>query len=232
MESINYNETILTNYQKKYPNLAEFIYDTKTDSLIYEGNIIKLNGYGLSRIDPIFFSMNPDDIYLYFKNAFYQNSNENVQMLNYFNQFVITEEEASFIDSYINRYNDRLQILKDNKELFEENQNNVSIQEFYKDVNDAKKIIDYATLNNRNDQSALDLLANAYQNNNSLNEGMHLTRKKASFGGYSEFAKNEEYLKRLKEKQHMGAAGYTSIILIVTSALTFGMFLAIKLMGM
>ena len=31
MESINYNETILTNYQKKYPNLAEFIYDTKKE---------------------------------------------------------------------------------------------------------------------------------------------------------------------------------------------------------
>lgn len=51
---INYNDAILKNYQKTYPNLAEFTYDVTTDALVYEGNYVKLNGYGLSRIDPIF----------------------------------------------------------------------------------------------------------------------------------------------------------------------------------
>ena len=45
MENIvSFNGTILSNYQKTYPNLSKFTYDQANDALVYEGNFIKLNG--------------------------------------------------------------------------------------------------------------------------------------------------------------------------------------------
>ena len=42
MENIvSFNGTILSNYQKTYPNLAKFTYDQANDALVYEGNFIK-----------------------------------------------------------------------------------------------------------------------------------------------------------------------------------------------
>ena len=43
--------------------------------------------------------------------------------------------------------------------------------------------------------------------------------------------KNVDYLNELNKKDRMGMAGYTSLILIITSAITFGMYLALKLIG-
>ena len=60
---------------------------------------------------------------------------------------------------------------------------------------------------------------------------MTLTRTKPGFNGYTEFDKNLDYLNELNKKDKMGMAGYTSLILVITSAITFGMYLALKLLG-
>lgn len=238
---INYNDAILKNYQKTYPNLAEFTYDVTTDALVYEGNYVKLNGYGLSRIDPVFFNMMPEDIFIYMKNGFYQNAQEDKQINEYLSQFVITEEEIGFINSYVERYIERLNIYARNRDVFDKYLSNDSIKDFMESIRNAKKIIDFAKNNAKeNDNSVYSMLRNAYdkemasmnQNNEqeeTIDKTLSLTRTNSKFSGFSEFEKNEQYLKELNDRSKLSVAGYTSILLIIATTISAGMYLAIQL---
>lgn len=238
---VSYNDMILRNYQKTYPNLSEFSYDIPTDSLVYEGNYVKLSGYGLSRIDPVFFNMNPEDIFIYFKDGFYQTGNKNAQIEEYFNQLIITEDEEETIKKYVSQYIDKLNIYARNAQFFDKYYQNESVRMFITDFMATKKIIEEARrLANPNAYNAYQMVSNAYndemtsmnqQQSNTMGKEMTLTRTKPEFGGYSEFDKNVDYLNELNRKDRMGMAGYTSLILIITSAITFGMYLALKLIG-
>lgn len=239
---INYNDAILKNYQKTYPNLAEFTYDVTTDALVYEGNYVKLNGYGLSRIDPIFFNMMPEDIFIYMKNGFYQNAQEDKQINEYLSQFVITEEEIGFINSYVERYIERLNIYARNRDVFDKYLSNDSIKDFMESIRNAKKIIDFAKNNAKeNNNSVYSMLRNAYdkemasmnQNNEqeeTIDKTLSLTRTNSKFSGFSEFEKNEQYLKELNDRSKLSVAGYTSILLIIATTISAGMYLAIQLL--
>lgn len=238
---INYNDAILKNYQKTYPNLAEFTYDVTTDALVYEGNYVKLNGYGLSRIDPIFFNMMPEDIFIYMKNGFYQNAQEDKQINEYLSQFVITEEEIGFINSYVERYIERLNIYARNRDVFDKYLSNDSIKDFMESIRNAKKIIDFAKNNAKeNNNSVYSMLRNAYdkemasmnQNNEqekTIDKTLSLSRTNSKFSGFSEFEKNEQYLKELNDRSKLSVAGYTSILLIIATTISVGMYLAIQL---
>ena len=238
---INYNDAILKNYQKTYPNLAEFTYDVTTDALVYEGNYVKLNGYGLSRIDPIFFNMMPEDIFIYMKNGFYQNAQEDKQINEYLSQFVITEEEIGFINSYVERYIERLNIYARNRDVFDKYLSNDSIKDFMESIINAKKIIDFAKNNAKeNNSSVYSMLRNAYdkemasmnQNNEqekTIDKTLSLSRTNSKFSGFSEFEKNEQYLKELNDRSKLSVAGYTSILLIIATTISVGMYLAIQL---
>lgn len=238
---INYNDAILKNYQKTYPNLAEFTYDVTTDALVYEGNYVKLNGYGLSRIDPIFFNMMPEDIFIYMKNGFYQNAQEDKQINEYLSQFVITEEEIGFINSYVERYIERLNIYARNRDVFDKYLSNDSIKDFMESIRNAKKIIDFAKNNAKeNNSSVYSMLRNAYdkemasmnQNNEqeeTVDKTLSLSRTNSKFSGFSEFEKNEQYLKELNDRSKLSVAGYTSILLIIATTISAGMYLAIQL---
>lgn len=239
---INYNDAILKNYQKTYPNLAEFTYDVTTDALVYEGNYVKLNGYGLSRIDPVFFNMMPEDIFIYMKNGFYQNAQEDKQINEYLSQFVITEEEIGFINSYVERYIEKLNIYARNRDVFDKYLSNDSIKDFMESIRNAKKIIDFAKNNAKeNDNSVYSMLRNAYdkemasmnQNNEqeeTIDKTLSLTRTNSKFSGFSEFEKNEQYLKELNERSKLSVSGYTSILLIIATIISAGMYLAIQLL--
>lgn len=239
---INYNDAILKNYQKTYPNLAEFTYDVTTDALVYEGNYVKLNGYGLSRIDPIFFNMMPEDIFIYMKNGFYQNAQEDKQINEYLSQFVITEEEIGFINSYVERYIERLNIYARNRDVFDKYLSNDSIKDFMESIRNAKKIIDFAKNNAKeNNSSVYSMLRNAYdkemasmnQNNEqeeTVDKPLSLTRTNSKFSGFSEFEKNKQYLKELNDRSKLSVAGYTSILLIIATTVSVGMYLAIQLL--
>lgn len=238
---INYNDAILKNYQKTYPNLAEFTYDVTTDALVYEGNYVKLNGYGLSRIDPIFFNMMPEDIFIYMKNGFYQNAQEDKQINEYLSQFVITEEEIGFINSYVERYIERLNIYARNRDVFDKYLSNDSIKDFMESIRNAKKIIDFAKNNAKeNNSSVYSMLRNDYdkemasmnQNNEqekTIDKTLSLSRTNSKFSGFSEFEKNEQYLKELNDRSKLSVAGYTSILLIIATTISVGMYLAIQL---
>lgn len=238
MEAImDYSKT-LSNYQKNYPNLAEFTYDANSDCLVYEGNFIKLNGYGLSRIDPVFFNLNSEDIFTYLKNAFYRNDEYSMQIINLTNQIVITEEEQQFIYNFVSQYFLRLNIYASNRNVFDKYFDNDSIKAFMKEIKQSRNIIDKAKeIGSQNEYSVYGMILSQYNNElNSMNQsqgldnGVSLTRAKPGFSGYSEFQNNENYLRQLQKSQKMNVAGYTSIILIVASALTFGMYLAFQLL--
>lgn len=227
----NFNGIILSNYQKIYPNLVEFSYDAASDSLMYEGNFAKLNGYGLSRVDPIFFQMNPDDIFLFFQNGFYQNSKESIQVNELFGQFIITEEEVLFLKKYAKKYIDRCTIYSNNKELLDKNcLSNENVKVFAEELLDGKNILEHAKKAAKlDDTNAASILINSYQDNNvtAPQKEATLTRKKEGFVPFNE----EEYLREIERRNKLGVSGFTSIILIIVSAITFGMYIASILIG-
>lgn len=241
MENIvSFNGTILSNYQKTYPNLAKFTYDQANDALVYEGNFIKLNGYGLSRIDPVFFNMNPDEIFIFIKNGFYKPSNGNQLITNLLSKLVITEEEISFINNYVSQYIERLNIYASNRDMFDRYFKNDSVKTFLQDIRFAKDIVEDAKSKaSYMINSVYSFIVSAYNNEmssmnqnksqeQSMDKELTLTRNNPKMSGYQLFDENEKYLKRLNDNQKMNMAGYTSIILIVATAITFGMYLAIN----
>lgn len=232
---VSFNQTILSNYQKIYPNLADFSYDIASDSLVFEGNTAKLNGYGLSRIDPIFFLMDPNDIFIFFKNGFYLDNKDSEQVEALFNQTILTEEHVNYLKKFADSFDERCNIYLKNKDFFDKNcETNESIRHYCEELINGRKVIIIAQKNSSaNELSATSILKDAYEqkimNGNAENKnskGMSLTRIKPGFAGFVE----DEYLASLKEKQKMGIAGFSSIILIISSAVVFGIYLALKMM--
>ena len=231
----NINNDILTNYQQTYPNLRDFFYNEATDTIIYHGLTIKLNGYGLSRIDKIFFNLTPDDIFTYLKNGFYQNTEEADLMNSLLNQLIITEEEVAFIDSYLQKLADRLKIYEHNKDFIDSNLTNPSIKDFFDKIRNGSKVIEKINTGNFSNQNVADIFTQAYQKyffttglENSQEKIQSLTRTNPNFRGYQEFSENEQYLQELKQRDKFGLAGYTSILLIIMTSITAGMYIALQ----
>ena len=108
-------------------------------------------------------------------------------------------------------------------------------------IRNAKKIIDFAKNNAKeNNNSVYSMLRNAYdkemasmnQNNEqekTIDKTLSLSRTNSKFSGFSEFEKNEQYLKELNDRSKLSVAGYTSILLIIATTVSVGMYLAIQL---
>ncbi len=229
----SFNETILDNYKKIYPNLSGFVYDEQTDSLVFNGESAKLNGYGLSRIDPIFFSLAPADILAFFKNGFYQKSSENEHVESLLNKFVITEEEVYYLQNYARKYMARCSIYAKNKDFFEQYvETNESVRDFASDLLQSNKVIDQVKGSNglENDnvvniiQSVLEEESNNMSNSNEVEKEATLSRSKPGYGsGYE-----DPY--SLNQNPGLGIYGFTSLALIVLSVVIVGVYLAIKIM--
>lgn len=240
MESENNNaiaSNVLVNYQKKYPNLKDFIYDANTDTLQYNGNFIKLNGYGLSRIDEIFFNLNPDDIFLYIKNGFYYNLDESRYMNSLFEQFIITEEEVTFVESYVQKLALKFQMYEHNKYFFDNNINNDKIKNFLDETNKGLKVINKVKNHEYTNDSVSEIFTKAYQkyfptsiNTIAEEKSLTLTRTNPNFKGDLEFSENERYLQELKKRDQLSIAGYSTFLLVILSTITFGIILALQIL--
>ena len=184
--------------------------------------------------------MNPDDIFIFIKNGFYQPSNGNQLIIKLLNKLVITEEEINFINNYVSQYIERLNIYASNRDMFDRYFENDNVKTFLQDIKFAKDIVEDAkNKTNLNDNSVYSFIVSAYNNEmssmnqnksqeQSMGKELTLTRNNPKISGYQLFDENENYLKKLNENQKMNIAGYTSIILIVATAITFGMYLAIN----
>lgn len=229
------DEKIFKNYQAKYPNLAPFILDSENNTLIYEGNYLKLNGFELSRIDEVFFNLSSEDIFTFLKNGFYQETRINEQIINLANQFVITEEEEAFIKSYVNKYFIKLDLYNRNREFFAKYMfDNENVKSYFLTFKRSSEIINDAK-NNQND--VYQMINKAYNDTlssldieQSMEQGMSLTRVKNGVSGYERFEDNQKYLEELNKKQKLGIAGFTSIVVVVSTAVAVGSYLALYLL--
>lgn len=253
-EIINLSEKIkenLKNKKEKYPNLREFQYDDTTDTLTFRGESFSPAGFSLIHTDPAFFELVPESIFAYLKNGFYyQSPNELSKIKNMIAaELVITEEEVLQLKKFVVQYLTRLTIYMNNKHLIDSkaSQNN-EISNFLSNLLERGKVIDGAKSgfykgpaaqvvkdeyeefikppeNNLNTQEE----TNTQTLDNSMDRGMSLTRKSPKNITYI-FPEQQDVDESFNKKQYLGMAGFTSIVLIIATAITFGMYLALKLM--
>lgn len=252
-EIIKLSDNIKENLEKnkeKYPNLRDFQYDTNTDTLTFQGQSFSPAGYALSRIDPAFFQLVPEDIFAYLKNGLYYQSPSEISKIRSMitTELVITEEEQAQLRFFVRQYFKRLAIYTNNNFLFVSKMDeSESLKDFASDLLERQKIVngvrtgiyrniaatiilqEYDSISNelKNNQPVQTNTAEqSNENNNELNRGMSLTRQKP---GYN-FQSQEEIDRQTEREQHLGMAGFTSLILVISAAITFGMYLALKLM--
>ena len=219
--------------KEKYPNIRDFVYNAETDVLSYNGDIIERAGYGINRIAPIFFQMIPQDIFDYLKGGYYYQSNSELDkvksMLN--QEMIITEEEENFLKKFANDNHRRLEMYANNKFLFDSNPNNPDLEAFLIDLKARKEIMD--NLNN-NISVAATIIKNVSNNNieeeqtesKTLEKTMTLTRQNPNHLNYR-FREQEE----IDAENKLGLAGFSNIVLILVSAITLGMFIALITLG-
>lgn len=245
-ETINYNEKVLANYQKMYPNLQGFVYSKDDDSLVYNGEKVSLNGNSLSHIDPVFFEMSPEDIFSFLKNGFYLNNSDSIHVSALLEQFVITEEEVTFLENFARKFNERCRIYANNKDLLDRlSDSNVNVKSFCKELIESHRIVYQAQMEANASiigTNAASILYQAYEhdlndsskqntNEESLNNERRfaLTRIKPNSGmNYEDFeAMEKEYM---NSKDRLGVAGFTSILLLIAVTAAAGIYLALSIM--
>ena len=252
-ESTSLNEYIKNDFEKKkekYPNLKDFSYDEKSDTLTYNNLSFSPAAYALSRIDSSFFQLVPEDIFSYLKNGlYYQSSNEISKIRNMITaELIITEEEQAQLKYFVRQYFKRLAIYTNNNFLFANKmEESESLKNFASDLLERQKIVngvrtgiyrniaasvilqEYDSISNelkRKQPTPENTNEQTNENNQDFNRGMSLTRQKP---GYN-FQSQEEIDRQTEKEQHLGMAGFTSLILIIGTAITFGMYLALQLM--
>lgn len=247
-EIINLSEQIKNGFEmkkEKYPNLVGFVYDENEDTLTYNGQVINNAGYALNKTAPVFFEMVPQDIFEYLKNGFcFQSPNEISKIKSMItSEMVITEEEIAQLKTFVRQYITKLGIYIDNKILFEQGIKDEDLNDFLSNLLERKHIIDGIKTGIYPHSIAANIIESEYDaltNNvtlentdqtpdNSLEKGMSLTRKSPKTISYI-FPEQSDVDAKYNKSQRLGISGFTSIVLIIATAVTFGMFLALKLM--
>ena len=153
-------------------------------------------------------------------------------------EIIITEDEYNILNSFVKQYFARLKIYMDNTTLFNMERTDV-LNTFLKDFSIENKIIDNIKKHNYPENTAVQIIESEYQkhmnniNNNqenTLEKAPTLTRNKPGNFNY-EFKEQSEIDAMYEQKQKLGVSGFTSIVLIIISTLTVGMFLAINIIN-
>lgn len=245
-EEVNRFDTL----KNKYPNLADFYYDKETDTITYKGQTIKNVGASLDHIDSIFFQLVPDDIFVYLKNGFYRLSELDLEKIRnmLMQETIITEEEENLLIKFVKDTYRKISIYGNNNILFTANPDSLYLNDFLQDIKSRKQILDIA-------KSMPDNIAAQIINNevlsissghnlddsnqeegkseaNELDRSMKLTRIKNTESPFNyEFREQSEIDAEIEAKNRLGLAGFSNIVLILISAITFGMFIAILTLG-
>lgn len=227
--------------KEKYPNLRDFQYDPDSDILTFNGNSIKNAGDGINHIATIFFQMIPQDIFDYLKNGFYHQSEAELEKVKSMlsQEMIITEDEEAFLKKFARDYLRKIQMYANNKFLFDSNPNNPDLDDFLKDLKTRKEIM--ANLGNNMSiaatiiNSEVDSMTKQNQvqeENPEMEKGMSLTRtnpKAPSTQNFTEFPDQAEVNNLYKVRDFRG---YCNMVLILVSAITLGMFIAIVTLGL
>ncbi len=227
--------------KEKYPNLRDFQYNPDSDILTFNGNSIKNAGDGINHIATIFFQMIPQDIFDYLKNGFYHQSEAELEKVKSMlsQEMIITEDEEAFLKKFARDYLRKIQMYANNKFLFDSNPNNPDLDDFLKDLKTRKEIM--ANLGNNMSiaatiiNSEVDSITKQNQvqeESPEMEKGMSLTRtnpKAPSTQNFTEFPDQAEVNNLYKVRDFRG---YCNMVLILVSAITLGMFIAIVTLGL
>ena len=227
--------------KEKYPNLRDFQYDPDSDILTFNGNSIKNAGDGINHIATILFQMIPQDIFDYLKNGFYHQSEAELEKVKSMlsQEMIITEDEEAFLKKFARDYLRKIQMYANNKFLFDSNPNNPDLDDFLKDLKTRKEIM--ANLGNNMSiaatiiNSEVDSMTKQNQveeESPEMEKGMSLTRtnpKAPSTQNFTEFPDQAEVNNLYKVRDFRG---YCNMVLILVSAITLGMFIAIVTLGL
>lgn len=227
--------------KEKYPNLRDFQYDPDSDILTFNGNSIKNAGDGINHIATIFFQMIPQDIFDYLKNGFYHQSEAELEKVKSMlsQEMIITEDEEAFLKKFARDYLRKIQMYANNKFLFDSNPNNPDLDDFLKDLKTRKDIM----TNLGNNMSIAATIINSevdsmtkqnqvQEESPEMEKGMSLTRtnpKAPSTQNFTEFPDQAEVNNLYKVRDFRG---YCNMVLILVSAITLGMFIAIVTLGL
>lgn len=248
-ELFNISEEISSNrfekLQEKYPNLRDFKFDDNI--LSYNGNFIENAEAGINHTAPIFFQMIPSDIFDYLKDGFYYQSDGELEKVKSMlsQEMIITEEEAEILKKFARDYLRRIQMYANNEFLFKSNPDNPDLENFLKDLKIRKdimtnlgnnmsiaaNIINNEVNNMTNNIQEQTQTQNQEQNQNlELDRGFSRTRTNPNFN--YRFREQDEIDAEDERKNRLGLAGFSNIVLILVSALTFGMFIAVVTLGL
>ena len=248
-ELFNISEEISSNrfekLQEKYPNLRDFKFDNNI--LSYNGNSIENAEAGINHTAPIFFQMIPSDIFDYLKDGFYYQSDGELEKVKSMlsQEMIITEEEAEILKKFARDYLRRIQMYANNEFLFKSNPDNPDLENFLKDLKIRKdimtnlgnnmsiaaNIINTEVNNMTNNIQEQTQTQNQEQNQNlELDRGFSRTRTNPNFN--YRFREQDEIDAEDERKNRLGLAGFSNIVLILVSALTFGMFIAVVTLGL
>lgn len=232
-------KTIKENFEKRkesYPNLKYFVYDENIDSLSFNNQTISPAGYALSHTAPIFFMMTPQDIFEFLKNGLYFQSPKEVDKVKNMitTELVVTEEEEQLLKNFVHQYIKRLLIYSNNKALFTTENKNVDLMDFLANLLERHKVVEAIKTGIYPNSVAANIITGEYlklieQAPNEKNKGMSLIRLSPN-ENKSVFLDQDENIKFNENENNFGIAGFTSTVLIIISAITFGMYLALKLM--
>lgn len=236
--------------KSKYPNLADFYYDKETDTITYKGQTIKNVGASLDHIDSIFFQLVPDDIFTYLKNGFYRLSGLDLEKIKsmLLQETIITEEEERLLKKFVKDTYGKMSIYGNNNVLFNANPDNLYICSFTQDIKDRSQILDVAK--NMPDNIAAQIInetvfslasgqnlddinqEESKSNTNELDRGMKLTRMNPNTPFNYVFREQSEIDAETEAKNKPGLAGFSNIVLILISVITFGMFIVVLTLGL
>lgn len=225
------NYKLLKQLQETYPNIRTFTCDE--NYLVYNGVSISVD---LSQVDPVFFNLNTDSIFNYLKNGIYKNWNINKKIEKVLQDLVVTEEEVKEMNYFMLQLFIKRDIIKNNIKFFSDFADNLNVRKFYNDYLESNRILNSAISNRTSGYPANEMLATMSENeqnktqSKSLDLGMTRTREKSNAKGYSAFIENEKYLDSLNERQRLNAAGFTSIILIISTVISVATYLALQLL--
>lgn len=251
-EIINVIDNIKENFEsikRKYPNLQDFHYDEATDTLSFNGATIDTAGEKIMHTDPIFFHLIPQDIFDYLNHNMYSSNIDLGKIKSMITtEMIITEDELNSLRAFVADYLRRVIIYNNNRLVFEQGIQDVTLNNFQNYLLECRKIIESIKTGIYHSVAASIILdeynkltapiTNIQQEINNENEQgktkereLTLTRKKPNnnIDDYN-FLSQDEINKQDERNSHLGVAGFTSIVLILASALTFGMYIALRLM--
>jgi hypothetical protein len=233
---------------ESYPNMQTFKYNSSSNSLVSIYGNISLDNMDLTSIDPVFFKMDSYDIYLYLSDKFYQKSNK----LEYINGLfetipisfgfgetqntIINDTDKSYLIEFAKFFCDRCHIYLNNKDYLDSLTDNENVKGFIYEFLECHKIIDESKEKaSINGNDAASILYNSYEsylnnlsvssnfdNSKSMEKGISLTRIKPNGPKYSE---EDNY------DNTFDIAGFASILLILITIISFGIYLGLHFIG-